>query len=120
DGDVDAVIVATDPASHGELAGEALAAARHVLVEKPLALTVAECRRLGEQARAAGLVLMAGHTFRFSPAVEHVRGPLDRRELGELYYVDSQRLNLGRVRRGGDAVWNFAQRDVDGSSRGLR
>src|SRR5919198_1265324 len=112
DGDVDAVIVATDPASHCELAGEALAAARHVLVEKPLALTVAECRRLGEQARAAGLVLMAGHTFRFSPAVEHVRGLLERRELGELYYVDSQRLNLGRVRRDVDAVWNFAPHDV--------
>jgi predicted dehydrogenase len=111
-GDVDAVIVATEPVSHAELAEETLAAGKHALVEKPLALTADDCRRLGERARAAGLVLMAGHTFRFSPAVEHVRGLLEREELGELYYVDSQRLNLGRVRRDVDAVWNFAPHDV--------
>ena len=110
--DVDAVIVATEPASHRELADEALAAGKHALVEKPLALTAAECRQLGAQAREAGLVLMAGHTFRFSPAVEHVRGLLERDELGQLYYIDSQRLNLGRVRRDVDAVWNFAPHDV--------
>src|ERR1041385_254107 len=55
---------------------------------------------------------MAGHTFRFSPAVEHVRELLVREVLGELYYIDSQRLNLGRVRRDVDAVWNFAPHDV--------
>jgi predicted dehydrogenase len=110
--DLDAAIVATQPALHEELAAEALVAGKHVLVEKPLALTVAGCRRLGEQASAAGLVLMAGHTFRFSPAVDHVRGLIEREELGQLYYIDSQRLNLGRVRRDVDAVWNFAPHDV--------
>ena len=110
--DADAVIVATEPASHAELTEEALTAGKHALVEKPLALTADDCRRLGHQAAENGLVLMAGHTFRFSPAVEHVRGLLEREELGELYYVDSQRLNLGRVRRDVDAVWNFAPHDV--------
>jgi predicted dehydrogenase len=109
---IDAVIVATNPSTHVELASEALAAGRHVLVEKPLALTSADCRALGEQARSAGLVLMAGHTFRFSPSVNHIHGLMQSKELGEIYYVDSQRLNLGRVRRDVDAIWNFAPHDV--------
>jgi predicted dehydrogenase len=108
----DAVVVATEPVSHAELAEEALTAGKHALVEKPLALTAEECKRLGHHAGENGLVLMTGHTFRFSPAVEHVRDLLVREELGELYYVDSQRLNLGRVRRDVDAVWNFAPHDI--------
>lgn len=109
---VDAVIVATPAETHFELAAEILEAGRHVLVEKPLALKAADCRALGEQARDAGLVLMVGHTFRFSPAVQQVRELLERRELGEVYYIDSQRLNLGRVRHDVDVIWNFAPHDV--------
>jgi predicted dehydrogenase len=109
---IGAVFVATNPATHVELAAEALSAGKHVLVEKPLALTATDCRTLGEQARAAGLVLMVGHTFRFSPAVQHVREMLRNRELGEVYYIDSQRLNLGRVRSDVDAIWNFGPHDI--------
>jgi len=109
---IDAVFVATNPATHVELAAEALSAGKHVLVEKPLALSAADCRTLGEQARAARLVLMVGHTFRFSPAVQHVRELLRNRELGEVYYIDSQRLNLGRVRSDVDTIWNFGPHDV--------
>jgi predicted dehydrogenase len=109
---IDAVIVASDAATHFELAAEALRAGKHVLVEKPLALRASECKELGEQARAAGAVLMVGHTFRFSPAVQQVRELLERRELGEVYYIDSQRLNLGRVRHDVDVIWNFAPHDV--------
>src|SRR6266566_6687864 len=109
---IDAVIVATNPATHVELAVEALEAGKHVLVEKPLALSAADCRSLGEQAREAGLALMVGHTFRFSPAVQHVRELLDNRELGQVYYIDSQRLNLGRVRSDVDAIWNFGPHDI--------
>jgi len=93
---IDAVIVATPPETHVELAAEALAAGKHVLVEKPLALTAEDCRTLGAQALEAGLILMVGHTFRFSPAVQHVRQLIAQHELGEVYYIDSQRLNLGR------------------------
>jgi predicted dehydrogenase len=89
-----------------------LSAGKHVLVEKPLALSAADCRLLGAQARAAGLVLMAGHTFRFSPAVQYVADLLRNRELGQVYYVDSQRLNLGRVRSDVDTIWNFGPHDV--------
>ncbi len=112
DDSIDAVIVATPPATHVELAAEALAAGKHVLVEKPLALSADDCRSLGAQANDAGLVLMVGHTFRFSPAVQHVRQLIAQHELGEVYYIDSQRLNLGRVRQDVDAIWNFAPHDI--------
>ncbi len=110
--EVDALVLATNPATHATLAEHALAAGKHVLVEKPLALTVADCRRLGAQASARGAVLMTGHTFLYSPAVRHVRDLIDRDELGRIYTIDSQRLNLGRVRSDVDAVWNFAPHDV--------
>ena len=109
---IDAAIIATPPSTHVEVASEAIAAGLHVLVEKPLALSAAGCRSLGAQAGAAGVVLMAGHTFRFSPAVNHIGDLIARRELGEVYYIDSQRLNLGRVRQDVDAIWNFAPHDV--------
>jgi predicted dehydrogenase len=111
-GPLDAVIVATNPATHVEVAAEAIEGGCHVMVEKPLALSAADCRDLGEKARAAGLVLMAGHTFRFSPLVNHVRSLVEAGELGEIYSIDSQRLNLGRVRRDVDAIWNFAPHDI--------
>jgi predicted dehydrogenase len=110
--EIDAVIVATNPATHVDIAEQALAAGKHALVEKPLALTAADCRSLGRAADRAGLVLMAGHTFRFSAHVQYIRDLLDRGELGEIYYIDSQRLNLGRVRQDVDAIWNFAPHDV--------
>ncbi len=109
---IDAVVVATNPATHVELASEALEAGKHVLVEKPLALSAGDCRTLGADARERGLTLMVGHTFRFSPAVEHVHELMRSRELGEVYYIDSQRLNLGRVRSDVDAIWNFGPHDV--------
>jgi predicted dehydrogenase len=109
---IDAVIIATPPETHFELAAEALAAGKHALVEKPLALTADDCRTLGAQALDAGLILMVGHTFRFSPAVQHVRQLIAEHELGEVYYIDSQRLNLGRVRQDVDAIWNFAPHDI--------
>jgi predicted dehydrogenase len=109
---IDAVVVATNPATHVELASEALEAGKHVLVEKPLALSAGDCRTLGSEARERGLTLMVGHTFRFSPPVQHVRELMRGRELGEVYYVDSQRLNLGRVRSDVDTIWNFGPHDV--------
>jgi predicted dehydrogenase len=110
--EVDAVIVATPPETHTEVAAEALMAGKHVLVEKPLARSADDCRLLGSLAEERDLRLMVGHTFRFSPAVRMVRQLLDARELGEVYYVDSQRLNLGRVRKDVDAIWNFAPHDI--------
>jgi predicted dehydrogenase len=108
---IDAVIVATPPETHVDSQPRRSLPAS-TCCRKPLALTAEDCRTLGAQALEAGLILMVGHTFRFSPAVQHVRQLIAQHELGEVYYIDSQRLNLGRVRKDVDAIWNFAPHDI--------
>lgn len=112
DPEVQAVVIATPAGSHYELALAALEAGKHVFVEKPLATTVAEVDRLGELAKSRGLVVMVGHTFLYNNAVRYVKSLIDRGELGEIRYIYSQRLNLGRIRSDIDALWNFAPHDI--------
>jgi predicted dehydrogenase len=112
DPEVAAVVVASPAATHFSLARRALEAGKHVLVEKPLATCVAEVDELAHLAARRGLVLMAGHTFVYNAAVRYVKRLIDAGELGELRYVYSQRLNLGRIRSDVDALWNFAPHDV--------
>ena len=112
DPDIRAVVIATPVRSHFELTMRALAAGKHVLVEKPIATTVAEVDEIGGLARAKGLVAMVGHTFLYNAAVRYVKKLIDAGELGEIRYVYSQRLNLGRIRSDVDALWNFAPHDV--------
>jgi predicted dehydrogenase len=109
---LDAVIVATPAASHFELARAALRAGKHVFVEKPLATTVAEVDELDQISKANNLVVMAGHTFIYNVAVRYVKNLITSGELGEVRYIYSQRLNLGRIRSDIDALWNFAPHDV--------
>jgi predicted dehydrogenase len=92
---VDAVSIATPPATHYPLVRRALEAGKHVLVEKPLATSAAEADELVEHAARRGLTLMPGHTFLYSPAVNKVRELIDSGELGEIYFVTSSRMNLG-------------------------
>jgi predicted dehydrogenase len=92
---VDAVSIATPPATHYPLVKRALEAGKHVLVEKPLATCVAEAEELMDLAESRGLVLMPGHTFLYSPAVNKVRELIESGELGEIYFVTSSRMNLG-------------------------
>jgi predicted dehydrogenase len=112
DDGVDAVVIATPARTHPALVRGALAAGRHVLVEKPLALATSDAVALAEQADAAGRVLMVGHTFEFNPAVLKIRALLHAGELGELYYLHSQRVNLGRIQRDINALWSIAPHDV--------
>jgi predicted dehydrogenase len=112
DPQVDAVVVATPARTHRALAGMALDAGRHVLVEKPLALSTADAVALAEQADASGLVLMVGHTFEYNPAVLKTRELLAAGALGELYYLHSQRVNLGRIQRDINALWSIGPHDV--------
>jgi predicted dehydrogenase len=112
DPEVDAVIIATPAASHYRLADEALQAGKHVFVEKPLATKVEEVDALERRAAERGLVVMAGHTFIFNAAVRYVKRMIDDGELGEIRYIYSQRLNLGRIRSDIDALWNFAPHDI--------
>jgi predicted dehydrogenase len=109
---IDAVVIATPPRSHAEIARKALESGKHVLVEKPLAMTVDEGTQLVKLSRERGLVLMAGHTFLYNNAVRRLKSYIDSGELGDVYYLYSQRLNLGRVRRDVNALWNFAPHDV--------
>jgi predicted dehydrogenase len=92
---VDAVSIATPPATHYPLVKRALEAGKHVLVEKPLATCAAQAEELVELAASKGLTLMPGHTFLYSPAVNKVRELIDSGELGEIYFVTSSRMNLG-------------------------
>lgn len=112
DPDVTAVIIATPAATHFALAKQALECGKHVLVEKPLATSVAEVDALGRCAEQRGLIVMAGHTFIYNPAVRYVKRLIDSGELGDVRYVYSQRLNLGRIRSDIDAMWNFAPHDI--------
>jgi predicted dehydrogenase len=112
DPEVDAVVVATPVATHFELAAAALEAGKHVMIEKPLARTSAECRKLIALAEAGGLTLMAGHVFIYNAAVRRVKEYIRSGELGDVHYIYSQRLNLGRVRTDVNALWNFAPHDL--------
>jgi predicted dehydrogenase len=98
---IEAVIVATPPKSHYEIARRALAAGKHVLVEKPLATRLVEAQQLVEQAAAAERLLMPGHTFIYSPAVNAVRDLIMEGVLGELHFVTSSRMNLGKYNTNG-------------------
>jgi predicted dehydrogenase len=109
---IDAVVIATPAPTHYRLAVAALAAGKHVLVEKPMAQTARECRELIELAERRKLVLMPGHVFLHNAAVRKVKEYLDAGLLGEVYYVYSQRLNFGIVRQDVNALWNFAPHDL--------
>ncbi len=112
DPSVDGVVIATPAASHFSLARDAIDAGKHVFVEKPLATKVAEVDELSNRATKQNLVVMTGHTFVYNSAVHYVKKLIDAGELGELRYIYSQRLNLGRIRSDIDALWNFAPHDI--------
>jgi predicted dehydrogenase len=110
--EVDAVIIATPASTHAAAAITALGAGRHVLVEKPLAMTPDDADAVVEAAAAAERTLMVGHTFLYSRPVEALRQLIHEGELGKVQYLYSQRLSLGRIRRDCNALWNFAPHDV--------
>jgi predicted dehydrogenase len=109
---VDAVVVATPPRTHAQLALEAAQAGRHVLVEKPLATSVSACQSLIEQAHHAGVVLMVGHTFEYNAAVRKLGDLVDDGQLGEICYIDAARLNLGLYQQDVNVIWDLAPHDV--------
>jgi predicted dehydrogenase len=112
DSEITGVVIATPAGTHFQLAKEALLAGKHVFVEKPLATKVSEVDELAALAEERNLVVMVGHTFIYNAAVRYVKKLLDAGELGEIRYIYSQRLNLGRIRGDIDALWNFAPHDI--------
>jgi|TARA_Y100000294_G_scaffold176891_1_gene200625 predicted dehydrogenase len=112
DPDIDAIVIATPAHSHFAIAMKALQKDKHILVEKPMATSVEEVEEIGKLAEEKGLVAMVGHTFLYNSAVRYVKKLIDSRVLGDIRYIYSQRVNLGRIRSDVDALWNFAPHDI--------
>lgn len=112
DPDISAVVIATPVSTHHRLAIDALRAGKHVLVEKPLAADTRAAQAIVETAKEANRVLMVGHTFIYNPAVAKVKQLIDQGALGEIYYIDSSRVNLGLHQFDINVVWDLAPHDV--------
>lgn len=109
---VDAVVMALPPQFHADLAVKAVEAGKDVLVEKPIALTVPDAERAVQAARDNGRIFMVGHVLRFHPAFEKLKALIDEGELGEIRYIHSHRLGLGKFHTENDALWDLAPHDL--------
>jgi len=109
---VDAVVVATPVSTHHELGLAALRAGRHLLVEKPMAETSDQAQRLIDESLRRRLVLMVDHTFVYAGAVQRIRELVDRGEVGDVYYYDSTRVNLGLFQSDTNVIWDLAVHDL--------
>jgi predicted dehydrogenase len=112
DAALDAVVLATPVPTHAELAALVLEAGKHCFVEKPLATTVADAQRAVDAAEKTGRILMVGHLLEYHPAVTRLKELLDGGELGSLYYVYGNRVNLGQLRAEENALWSLGAHDV--------
>ncbi|AGB44540.1 Gfo/Idh/MocA family oxidoreductase [Mesorhizobium sp. CO1-1-7] len=110
--DIDAIIMALPPQFHADLAVRAVENGKDVLVEKPIALTVADAERSVQAAKDNSRVFMVGHVLRFHPAFETLKGLIDKGELGEVRYIHSHRLGLGKFHTENDALWDLAPHDL--------
>lgn len=112
DSKVHAVAIATPPDTHAELAAQVLSTDRHILVEKPLAHSYQAGLEIVDEADRRNLVVQCDHTFCYTPAVLYIKNLLRSNELGDLYYYDSVRVNLGLVQTGTDVFGDLAPHDL--------
>jgi predicted dehydrogenase len=110
--DVDGVVIATPVRTHYQLARQALLYGKHVLVEKPLTASITEAEELVALAYEQQRVLMVGHTFEYNPAVNELRKLVQSGDLGKIYCVEADRLNLGLFRSDINVIWDLASHDV--------
>jgi predicted dehydrogenase len=110
--DVDGIVIATPVRTHYRLAKEALLHDKHVLVEKPLTANVAEAEELVALAKERERVLMVGHTFEYSPAVNELRKLVQSGDLGKIYRIEAERVNLGLFRSDINVIWDLAPHDI--------
>jgi predicted dehydrogenase len=111
DSAIDAIIIATPVSAHFDIALAALRAGKHVLVEKPMADSTHKAQLLVEEANRRSLVLMVDHTFIYTGAIQTIRGLIDSGKVGDLYYYDSIRVNLGLFQSDVNVVWDLAAHD---------
>lgn len=112
DSDIGAVILATPPATHFALAKKAIEAGKDLWIEKPMAMRFDEGQLLVRLAETKETVLFVDHTFLYDPAIRMIRDLIDKGELGDIYHIFSQRLNLGRIKRDSNVWWNSAPHDA--------
>lgn len=112
DPDVEAVVVATPADSHCRISCEVLDAGKHVFIEKPMAISAEECRIINDKAKEAGKLVMVGHTFLFNSAVYKIKQLIESGELGQIFYVYINRVNLGLFREDCNVVWDLAPHDI--------
>src|SRR5947199_2917249 len=110
--DVDAVVIATPVSTHFQLAREALVHGKHVLVETPITANVAEAVELVALAEKQQRILMVGHTFEYNPAVNELRKFIQSGDLGKIYCVEAERVNLGLFRNDINVIWDLAPHDI--------
>src|SRR5215472_14655973 len=110
--DIDAVAIATPVSTHFTLASEALRAGKHVLLEKPMTASTEEALQLIDEASRRDRVLMVDHTFVYTGAVRRIRQLIDQGALGDIYYYDSTRINLGMFQQDVDVIWDLAVHDL--------
>jgi predicted dehydrogenase len=108
---IDAIAITTPVSTHFDLASQALEAGKHVFVEKPLAASSAQAVQLAELAGSAGLVLMPGHTFLYSPPVNMIRELITQDVLGEIYSISTSRVNLGLHQPDASVAWDLGPHD---------
>jgi len=106
------VVIATPAETHGDIAARAMAAGKDVLIEKPICLDLDQANALADQAKSAGRILMVGHLLHYHPAFQAMLKTLQSGRLGQLRYVYSQRLALGKIRSEENALWSFAPHDI--------
>lgn len=110
--DVDAVVIATPVRTHYQLARLALLAGKHTLVEKPLTASVGEAEELVELAKVQDCILMVGHTFEYNPAVNELKKLIESGDLGRIYCIEAERVNLGLFRNDINVIWDLAPHDI--------
>jgi predicted dehydrogenase len=109
---IDGVVIATPISTHYDLAKRALLAGKHVLIEKPMATSSEECHELIRLAERRNLTLMVGHTFEYHPCVAFMREYIASGALGDVYYLNSARLNLGLYQQDANVLWDLAPHDL--------
>jgi len=112
DPDLQAIVIATTAATHYPLCKAALEAGKDVYVEKPFVLAVDQAEELIKLAEREDRILMVGHLLEYHPVINRLKQMIDSRELGDIYYIYNQRVNLGMVRGDENALWNFAPHDI--------
>ena len=112
DNEIDAIAIVTPVSMHFKQAKKSLLAGKHTLIEKPMTSSVANCQELIEIAKEQNVTLMVGHTFIYSPVVRKIKEIIDNRDIGDLLYISSRRLNLGLFQKDINVAWDLAPHDI--------